>query len=61
MSYKRLTQALLAGDASETKYAARVIEHLEGEILHLTQLRQLDMAEIVRLRRLAEAVGEGRI
>ena len=61
MNYKRLTAALRAGDAGEIRYAANVIEHLESEILHLTQLRQLDMAEIVRLRRMVEAVEEGRI
>jgi hypothetical protein len=61
MNHERLTAALRAGDAGEIRHAANVIEYLESENSRLTQLHQLDMAEIVRLRRMVEAVGEGRL
>lgn len=61
MNYTRLTAALRAGDAGEIRYAANVIEQLESENSRMTQLHQLDMAEIVRLRRMVQAVEEGRL
>lgn len=48
-------------DAGETRCTDSTVERLRDEIRELKQLHQLDMAEIVRLRRMVEAVGEGRI
>lgn len=47
--------------AGEARCNDSVIEHLQNEISELKRIHQLDMAEIVRLRRMVEAVGEGRI
>ena len=47
-------------DAGETRCADSTVKRLQDEIRELKHLRQLDMAEIARLRRMVEAVGEGR-
>lgn len=46
--------------AGETQCTDSTVERLRDEIRELKRLRQLDMAEIVRLRRMVQAVEEGR-
>ncbi len=46
-------------DAGETRCTDSTVERLQDEIRELKRLRQLDMAEIVRLRRMVEAEKEG--
>jgi hypothetical protein len=48
-------------DAGETRCTDSTVERLRDEIRELEQIHRLDMAEIVRLRRMVEAVGEGRL
>lgn len=47
-------------DAGETRCTDSAIEYLQNEISELKRIHQLDMAEIVRLRRMVQAVEEGR-
>ena len=53
---KRMNQG-----SGENRCTDSVIEHLQNEINELKRIHQLDMAEIVRLRRMVQAVEEGRI
>jgi hypothetical protein len=48
-------------DVRETRCTDSTVERLRDEIRELEQIHRLDMAEIVRLRRMVEAVGEGRL
>ena len=47
-------------DDGETRCADSTVKRLQDEIRELKHLHRLDMAEIVHLRRMVEAVGEGR-